>query len=156
MCARIVRILVFSITLAGSIPGSAQSEVRPFFSSVVVSDIEAATQWYTSVLKVPVKIRENNDTYGYKLAILENTNLGIELMELKGALSQKNILKNELQDTKVMGFFKLGFKVENMDAWIAHLKTLNIKIDKVWKDDKTGKRNFMINDPDGNIIQFFD
>ncbi len=56
----------------------------------------------------------------------------------------------------MQGFFKIGFKITSTDDWLTHLRALKIDVPRVWTDQKTGKKNFIIYDPDGNVIQFFD
>ena len=77
-------------------------------------------------------------------------------MELKASTSPKDLLKRKPDDRKIQGHFKFGFKSIDLDKVLSHLKANNVDVPQVWKDDKTGKGNFLISDPDGSLIQFFD
>jgi hypothetical protein len=55
----------------------------------------------------------------------------------------------------MQGHFKIGFRIADMDACLKHLVALKIIVPQVWTDAKTKKRNFLIKDPDGNLVQFF-
>ncbi|MBS1531563.1 MAG: hypothetical protein JSU01_14750 [Bacteroidetes bacterium] len=43
-----------------------------------------------------------------------------------------------------------------MDAYLKRLNELKITVPQIWTDATTGKRNFLITDPDGNLIQFYE
>jgi hypothetical protein len=60
------------------------------------------------------------------------------------------------REHKSRDILKQGFKVANMDACLKHLNNLKIKVPRVWTDSSTGKRNFIIEYPDENLIQFFE
>jgi hypothetical protein len=45
--------------------------------------------------------------------------------------------------------------VADMNAWISHLKKFNVTVDRIYKD-ASNKRNFLVPDPDGNLVQFFE
>ena len=93
---------------------------------------------------------------GYRVVILESPNFSLELLQLNGSLKAKDLLKGKPEDTKIEGHFKIGFKVPDMDACLRYLKSLKIDVPRVWQDANTGKRNFLITDPDGNLLQFFE
>jgi hypothetical protein len=131
-----------------------QATATPYFFSSIVKDVSASSIWYQRLLNIKVKHSESNAQYGYKLAILESPTVLIELMELKGSVSPAEVVKDAT--AKMQGHFKIGFKVSNMDDWLTHIKKIGLESGQVWKDAETGKRNFMVTDPDGNIIQFFD
>ena len=87
---------------------------------------------------------------------MESENLLLELMELRGSLTRDELLAGKPDWTQIQGHFKLGFKVKNIDDCLKRLAQLNIDVPHVWQDKISGKRNFIIKDPDANLIQFFD
>ena len=65
-------------------------------------------------------------------------------------------LSLNIEKTRIKGHFKIGYKVSNMDAWLVHLAALKIKIDGIHIDSHSKKRNLLIYEPDGNLLQFFE
>ena len=55
------------------------------------------------------------------------------------------------------GFFKIGFLVDEFDAWVNRLREAEVEIHgRVVTDKNLGKRMLIIKDPDGNRIQLFE
>lgn len=98
----------------------------------------------------------NDPNNAYKIVILEGPSVMFELMQLKGSISRSEVLKGKPEGSQIQGHFKIGFTVNNIDTCLKHLADLKIDVPRVWTDNTTGKRNFLISDPDGNYIQFFD
>ena len=151
----------FAIACVSALSASGQGlqeafECRPNGSAVVVQDIEKSVQWYQSVFGLREKTRMDDPSGTYKVVILESTDIMFELLELKGSMVRSEVLKGKPEGTQIQGHFKIGFYVSDIDACLHHLKSLDIDVPNVWTDSSTGKRNFLINDPDGNYIQFFD
>jgi predicted enzyme related to lactoylglutathione lyase len=143
--------------LAGSLSLKAQSipfQWRPAGSAIVVSNIENSVHWYRSVFGANVKTKM--DDSGNTVVILEAQEVIFELMQLKNSVPRTEALKAKAQGSQIEGHFKICFAVTDIDACLRHLKKLNIEVPRVWTDSSTGKRNFLITDPDGNHIQFFD
>jgi catechol 2,3-dioxygenase-like lactoylglutathione lyase family enzyme len=151
----VVAVLAFVINF-NCFPQNTSVDVSPYFSAVIVSNIEASSAWYQSVFDLKVKNKIDDPNYGAKVIILESSKILIELLELKSAIAPKTLLEGKTKDAKVQGHFKIGFKVSNMDEWLKRLSTLKITVDRVYTDSDTKKRNFLITDPDGNLVQFFE
>lgn len=124
----------------------------------MVTDLGQAVRWYQSVFGLVVKEKMADDTGTYRIAVLESpeSNFQLELLELKDSLPRKSLLEGKPEGTQIQGLFKYGFRVTDMDAWLRHFSDLKVQVPHVWKDDVTKKRNFIISDPDGNLIQFFE
>ena len=151
-------ILAFmGVTLAATAQQSSQPfEYRPSFSAIVVSNIDASAEWYKKVfgLTTGKQLIENN--LGVRLVVLESEKFSIELLEFRGSLARKDLLQGKPEHTEIQGHFKIGFNVPDMDACLKYLASLQIIVPQVWTDSKTKKKNFIISDPDGNRIQFFE
>ena len=126
------------------------------FSAIIVKDVAASSRWYQSVFGVTVKDHVADEKNGYDIYILESPYLTLELLQLRGAVSKKDALAGKTDQTEVNGFFKIGFTVPDVDACLNHLRSLKIDVPQVYTDQKTKKKNFLITDPDGNLIQFFE
>lgn len=154
---RTIIALVFAFTI--SMTAFAQpvsGNLRPSFSAVVVKDMTVSAKWYESVLKLNPKSTMSDDKGGYKVVILASAEYTLELLELKGSMATTQVLEGKAEGTKIQGHFKIGFTVKDMDVYLKHLSSLGIKVPQVWTDQETRKRNFMITDPDGNLLQFFE
>lgn len=92
----------------------------------------------------------------YKIVFLESDRLFLEILQLKGSLVPKELLAGKSPGTQIQGHFKIFFKTDDINGLLKQLSSLKIPVPQVWTDAKTGKKNFIIYDPDGNMVQFFD
>lgn len=130
-------------------------EQIPYFTAVIVKNVDSSVEWYQSVFDLKLNKTIDDPQNGFRVRILASPHFVVELIENKSWLDRDKILKGQPEGTQIEGFFKTGFKVSDLDACITHLKKLKIPVDRIYTDpDK--KRNFLINDPDGNLIQFFE
>lgn len=127
----------------------------PYFSAIVADKLDSSEKWYCSLFGLKVTKRMSEPATGFRVVILESSNLLIELIENESSLSPKEMLANKPGGTIIKGLFKIGFHVADIDACLQHISTLNIPVGRIYKDS-SGKRNFLISDPDGNMIQFFE
>lgn len=150
-----MKTIITHLLMFASLTSFAQSafDYTPSFSAIVVKNIEASSKWYQSVFGLKVKDQMKDENAGYNITILESPALVMELLELKKSFNPK---EGKSQDMQAQGLFKFGFNVKDMDVCIKHLAKLNITVPQIWTDSKTKKRNFLISDPDGNLIQFFE
>jgi len=150
-------ILIVFLLLRHAVYGqSTTPDFQPYFSAVVVKDLTASVKWYQSVFDLKIKTEMNDPNQSYKIKILESSNYLLEVLELKGSMIRNELLKGKPNGTELQGHFKIGFKISNANAWVVHLKSLGIDVPQLWTDSNTGKKNFLIKDPDGNLIQFFE
>ncbi|MES1220505.1 MAG: VOC family protein [Bacteroidota bacterium] len=129
---------------------------EPYFSAVIVSNVDSAAQWYQSVFDQKIKNRIDDTQNGFRVMIMESSTFLLELIENKTWPDQKQLLSGKPEGTRIQGFFKIGFKVPDMDSCLKRLATLKIIPGRIYTDSETKKRNFLINDPDGNLVQFFE
>jgi predicted enzyme related to lactoylglutathione lyase len=129
---------------------------EPCFSAIVVKDLSVSVNWYKSLFNLKAKAEYADIQAGYKVAILESDNMMVELMELRESLRRDQLLTGKPEGTQIQGHFKIGFKVQNMDDCLKRLAELQIEVPQIWEDKTSKKRNFIIKDPDGNLIQFYD
>lgn len=134
---------------------SAPFKVDPYFSALIVKNIDSSVKWYESVLGLKTRFLPDVPQ-GIKVAILESPNIIIEMIENVAWLDPKKLLEGKPEGTRIHGYFKIGFRVTAMDSFIDHLKKLNISIPRIYRDDSSRKRNFLVEDPDKNLVQFFE
>ena len=131
-------------------------DFQPYFSAVVVTNLTSSVKLYQSVLDLKIKTEMDDPNQSHRITILECANYRLEILELKGSLIKEELLKDKPNGTQLQGHFKVGFKISNANEWLKHLKNLSIDVPQVWTDSKNGKKNFIIKDPEGNLIQFFE
>jgi len=151
--------IILSVFIIITIPVHAQQSpsyrVDPYFSALIVKNIDSSVKWYGSVLGLKTRFLPDVPQ-GIKVAILESPNIVVEMIENVAWLDPEKLLEGKPDGTRIQGYFKIGFKVTSMDSFIDHLKNLNISIPRIYKDDNSGKRNFLVEDPDKNLVQFFE
>ena len=154
------RILWSLLILAGTYATRAQGTVtfqyEPYFSAIIVNNVDSSSAWYQSVFDLKIKNRINDTERGFRVILLESSTFSLELIENKSWPDQKKLLADKPPGTRIQGFFKIGFKVPDMDACVKRLAGLKIIPERIYTDAETKKRNFLINDPDGNLVQFFE
>ena len=141
------------IVLATFAQPATSFEYTPSFSAIVVKNMETSSKWYQSVFNLKVKDQVKDDNAGYNIVILESPSLTLELLQLKNSFNPK---EGKSGNVEPFGLLKIGFKTKDMDACLKQLASLNITVPQIWTDSETKKRNFLITDPDGNLIQFFE
>ena len=130
-------------------------DYTPYFFAVIVNDLDSCEKWYRSVFGLTVTKRMNEPAAGFKVIVLESPILVIELIEDRASVKVTDVLAGQPAGAKIKGLFKIGFHVQDMNACLQHFSMLKINAGTIYKD-KSGKRNFLVNDPDGNIIQLFE
>jgi glyoxylase I family protein len=142
---------IISLSILFSVIGAANCVAQHFvptkaFAAVIVNDINKSERWYSRLFELsPVR---QVDEASAKIRIMESRYLVLELLELKDSKPRPGELTH--------GHFKMGFTVQDIDKVLKFLKDEGITVDRVYKDQSTNKRNFLVNDPDGNLIQFFE
>jgi catechol 2,3-dioxygenase-like lactoylglutathione lyase family enzyme len=132
-------------------------ELVPYFGAVIVENIDSSVKWYSDVLQIKEIKRHENAEAGYKIVNLGNDKILLELLELKSSVSPKAVFENHPGKKWVKGFMKIGFKVHNIDSVFNSYKNRGIKmLGEMINDPVTGKKSFIILDPDGNYLQFFE
>lgn len=132
-------------------------EVKPYFSAIIVSNIDSSINWYKKVFDLKLRNRTDAPERGFIQANLENREMLIELIQVDSSLSRKGILAYHSQGTRIRGFMKFGFVVKDIGALFQRLKDQNIKFTGTTVTDAiSNKKTFLINDPDDNLIQFFE
>ena len=133
------------------------SNPEPYFTAIIVSNIDTAIYWYSDKLGFEVLNRVDLVERGIKQANLKCGNTLIELIESNTSIYPKDILAGKPKTTQLAGYFKFGFMVEDFDDWINHLMESGAEFHgRVVKDQATGKKIVIIKDPDGNRIQLFE
>lgn len=133
------------------------SSIQPYFSAIIVSDIENSIDWYSKRFNFKVVSKTDLEERGFKQANLKTDSILLELIEIEGTFDAKKAVEENTEYKFVKGIFKIGFQVNDLNFWIEHLK--NEQTDffgDVVSDPNSGKKMLIIKDPDGNYIQLFE
>jgi hypothetical protein len=151
---KIILLVFIAVANTAHSQQSASFQVDSYFSALIVKNIDSSVNWYQSVLGLKTRFLPGTPQ-GIRVAIMESPQIVLEVIENNAWLDPKEFLKGKPEGTRLQGYFKIGFKVIAMDSFIEHLNKLNIPIPRIYKDE-SGKRNFLVEDPDKNLVQFFE
>lgn len=134
--------------------------VRPYLVSLSVANLDVSVRWYCEMLGFRETRRLNTLAASLRISFLELNGFRLELIEFKDSVSLAAIRsKFPVVDdrARVQGFGKLAFAVTSVGELAASLKSKKVKFARdVTKDKDTGERWFIIEDVDGNWLQFFE
>lgn len=128
----------------------------------MVSNLDSSILWYMGKLgfEVDNQVQEFPD-YGLKIGFLRLGDFYLELVENSGSVKKQGLPL--APDAQLNGMIKLGFLVDNIDTLFNGLKQLG-DVDFVTSvgtlppselEIPWPKRFFIVNDQDGNMLQFF-
>ena len=150
-------LLVLVLGLPAFSENNFENDLKPYFSAVVVKNAEESSRWYQAVLGVKLRNMNENVLRGSKIIVLSLDDVMLELIEVKSQVLRKDVLDGKPEQTLIQGFTKIGFRVSDLNATIHNLKALKVNFfGDVFTDPVSGKRSFLVQDPDKNLIQFFE
>lgn len=134
-----------------------KTKFQPLFTAITVKNIDSSVLWYSQVLQLNLRNRTDNAVRGFKQAILINDGIMIELVELNKSISADTLLKARPAGNQIYGYHKFGMAVSDIETLFKDLSLLNIQfVGKMVTDQVDQRKTFLIQDPDGNLIQFFE
>ena len=132
------------------------SGLTPYFSAILVKDMEASKVWYIDNLGFE-EVSTSGMPDRFSIVNMSNGQAALELIELASAVSAADVIPDYNTKLRVHGFFKSGFQVSDLDAWVSFLQDRKVAFHgDVVEDPVTKKRMVIILDPDGNRIQLFE
>ncbi|MGH1364640.1 MAG: VOC family protein [Calditrichia bacterium] len=133
------------------------SDPEPYFTAMIVSNIDTTLEWYTNNLGFEMVSRVDLEERGLRMANLKCGKAWIELIELKGAVSPGELMVETPKKIRIIGLFKIGYLVAELDQWVTRLKNAGVEFNgDVVKDQHSGRRMVIVKDPDGNRVQLFE
>ncbi len=136
---------------------SALPAPRPYFTAIIVSDIDTAIQWYTEKLGFELRNRVELPERNIRQANLHHGHALIELIQIGTALFPSDLLADQPKGTQIAGVSKFGFSVADFDRWIEFLTEAGAEfLGRVVQDTVSGKKTIIVIDPDGNLVQLFE
>lgn len=150
-------ILFFLFPLVGNAQSEALPDPEPYFSAIIVDNIDTSIEWYTTILGFEVLNKVELTERGIAQANLKRGTIAMELIELDSAISRDELVTMNPDFKRIQGIFKIGFSVESFNDWVTFLETSNVTFNgSVVVDEQSGKKMVIIKDPDGNSIQLFE
>lgn len=151
--------LPVSWTQTKTILAKGTADARPYWAGISVSDADASARWYEEKLHFGLTKKMDLPQHKLRIVFLELNGFTLELVEFKDSVSFDTARKRipELKDRdKLRGFVKLGFLVGNVDVLAGELKRAGVKLRIELTEDRAfGNKFFLVEDPDGNVLQFF-
>lgn len=133
-----------------------QINPEPYFTSIIVQDIDTSSKWYSRLFDLEQKDRKSLEDRGITIINLINDQFHLELIEMPNVLFKEDLTKVD-QQKAIGGFFKIGFRVEDFTAWTKKIENLKIEMKgSVVTDPVSEKKMVVILDPDGNRVQLFE
>ncbi len=130
---------------------------KPFFAAVIVSNIDTSVHWYSKVLGLSIRNRTELPERKIRQANLHNENMLLELIQVEHSIGEGQLLEKHAPNTRIIGYAKIGFVVKDIEVLYDQFKKQNIKFTgRMVTDPVNNKRTFLINDPDDNLVQFFE
>jgi catechol 2,3-dioxygenase-like lactoylglutathione lyase family enzyme len=146
-----------AILVAAILVTSVSFSQSPYFHALRVKDIDASITWYCEVLGLNQYNRVDSKERGFKQVNLQNEFMLIELVELVEMVTPDEALKAFAQKTKLAGIHKVRFLVDEIEVFHNKLEKLGVEFyGNIVKDVVSGNSTFLVKDPDGNILQFFE
>jgi glyoxylase I family protein len=117
--------------------------------AIICADYPRSKAFYTQVLGLKViaeHYRQARDSYKLDLALPDGSQ--IELFSFNGAPPRPSY-------PEAQGLRHLAFKVDDLDAVVAHLQQNKISVEPIRIDEYTGKQYTFFSDPDGLPLELY-
>ena len=120
----------------------------PAFFAVQVEDVDDTGPWYSRLFLLPELASIDTEDGRYRIRILSGNGLTIEVIERRDSRAP---------DPDHRGLFKTGVFVDDIEAAHAWVGQQGAQPDvRIVADSLLLARTFVLRDPEGNRIQFFE
>lgn len=160
-------LLSFSLALAavggGAAPALAQPAVRPpsarltpYLVALSVANVDSSFAWYRRLLGFQPLRAPYAPVSGIRIGFLIQGDFRLELIEAVGARPRRSALPDSTRAASLQGFIKLAFRISNLDSAATVFRRAGVPfLFGPATDSSFRVRHFIIADPDGNALQFF-
>lgn len=140
--------LILTLLLCMPYLASAQDEatvasIQGSYFAVIVSDVEAARNWYQTVLGLK-ELTRSTERDRYDIINMVGPGLFVELLKLDAAVAHPG--------GQIEGPFKVGMLVDDLTAFAAGLPAAASQAEIVY-DRKNSVLVLQLKDPDNNTVQ---
>lgn len=127
---------------------------RLFYVTISTPNLERAIEWYQDKLNYKVFIRKDFPEFGTRIAVLEQFNFRLELLEQANSIPFQPPRNEPPDHTNVQGLSQFAILVDDLDQAIAELTAKGVETLWVKRVDEILRLSFQfIKDCDGNLIQ---
>lgn len=134
-------------------------DVRAHTIGIVVRDIQLSTNWYEEILDLKLFKEMSFPEYdSLRINFLKGEHIQLELLEKANTFSIRDYVPEySINDKPLIGFSKIAFEVEDIRKFKEKTKQLKAReITGIIEDAEFNSLYFIIEDPDGNILQFIE
>ena len=125
------------------------------FFALTVKNADSTAKWYSTTFHLKTLNAINDSASGAIIRILGNDNMVIEILQLRDTKDVTGVGLNTV--FQLHGLVKVGFFVRSLDEVQKHFDQKGVKIKYgPFNDEGTKTKNLIINDSEGNLIQFFE
>lgn len=126
------------------------------FIGLFVEKFDSTLVWYEQVLGAKILKKNIVPQANLKFAMLDLNGFLIEMIQNPKVVSRQEINTKFSGNVGFEGFFKLGFKVKDIETQYQLMKSRGASFEYHLMDNHDFKwKLFIIQDPEGNWIQFF-
>ena len=140
-------------------PSCFSQEIRPLGIAITVEDLERSAAWYRDVFEMETYKELDFPSYdSLRIHFLRNGSFELELMEKATSFSiQEHVPDYNISRNPLLGFSKVAFRVDNIDSIYDRISKLGVReFMGLTRDKVFNSTYFIIQDPDGNILQFIE
>lgn len=143
--------------MAGPCAAQLRFSGRSFFA-ITVSNADSTAEWYKEVFDLKNLKQIDDPANSVVVRICGNKNFLIEILTLKDSRTYSDCgLSADQGNVFVQGFAKAGFYVDDLKAAEKYFLSKNIKLKHgPFSDNDIRASSFIIEDPHGNLLQFFE
>jgi extradiol dioxygenase family protein len=164
-CIAISAMVIFSVAAAAQITESVgkvapAADLRPFLSAMSVADIDESVRWYKDNLGFSELSSSDYPDSSLRIRVLTLEDFRIEMIEFRNSVPISKVSEKfpAIDDrSKLIGFTKLGFRTDDLTAIAERLRNSKVTfLYDITEDNERRMRWFIVTDPDGNWLQFFE
>jgi catechol 2,3-dioxygenase-like lactoylglutathione lyase family enzyme len=133
-----------------------EMRVRGSFIALSVPDLEASLAWYQRMFDLPIKNRGLAPDGTSRFALLHRDGLIIELVQHNDAVPAARVKPGMKGPHEIHGMFKTGIVVDDAQRVHANLAKKGARFrGDIFDDEALDMSAFIVEDNNGNLIQFF-
>lgn len=127
------------------------------FLAVSVPDLDAASDWYSSVLGLGAVREVASPDGSLRARVMSAGSVVVELVHHRASISPEDVLERGAHRFQLEGIVKAGLFVPDLDLLHEELRARGVDVDaRIGTDEDLGLRFFVFRDRDGNRIQAFE
>lgn len=141
-------------TLTAMAQDQATDTMVPDLAGIIVKDIDAVTTWYETNLGFTVYKKMDLPQYdSLKINFLKRDGFNLELVGRRRTIDRNEY--SSFENPQLTGLNKISFRVQNIQSLADRLRKNGVRFKtNVFHDANFKLTSFIVEDPEGNIVQF--